>query len=387
VVYKARDLRLDRLVALKFLPRDLSAIEADSDRVRRERFIQEAKAASALDHPNIGVVHEIDETEEGETFIAMAYYEGSPTFGFRCVKYTSDAPLAPAVTGELLDAFRDYAREKPVSEDVFRIYKGLYSYDKTPLQAVVESVDESVEDWRKEKISFDASYGQEKVTAYLFLPQQGKPPYQTVIYFPGSNAIQMRSSEEQALWVFDFLVRNGRAVMFPIYKGTFERGDDLKSDYPSPTSFYREHVLQWHQDLARSIDYLETREEIDRDKLAYYGLSWGGSLVMLPAVEERLKVAVFLGGGFYFSKALPEVDQINFAPRVRVPALMINGRMDFFYPYETSQAPMFRLLGAPEKDKRHVVLDSGHIPPKNEFIKETLDWLDRYLGPVSPDPK
>jgi hypothetical protein len=61
--------------------------------------------------------------------------------------------------------------------------------------------------------------------------------------------------------------------------------------------------------------------------------------------------------------------------------------MDFFYPYETSQAPMFRLLGAPEKDKRHVVLDSGHIPPKNEFIKETLDWLDRYLGPVSPDPK
>ncbi len=74
---------------------------------------------------------------------------------------------------------------------------------------------------------------------------------------------------------------------------------------------------------------------------------------------------------------------MHFAPRVRIPVLMINGRYDFIFPVDTSQLPMFRMLGAPEADKRHVILDAGHIGlPKNEVIQETLDWLDRYLGSV-----
>jgi serine/threonine-protein kinase len=71
VVYKAQDLKLDRFVALKFLPHHLSADEEE-----KKRFILEAKAASALDHPNICTIHEIDETEDGQIFICMAYYEG-----------------------------------------------------------------------------------------------------------------------------------------------------------------------------------------------------------------------------------------------------------------------------------------------------------------------
>src|SRR2546428_99440 len=71
VVYKAQDLRLERLVALKFLPPGLSP-----DQEEKERFIREAKAASALDHPNIGTIHEIAETDDGQIFIVMAYYGG-----------------------------------------------------------------------------------------------------------------------------------------------------------------------------------------------------------------------------------------------------------------------------------------------------------------------
>jgi pimeloyl-ACP methyl ester carboxylesterase len=68
---------------------------------------------------------------------------------------------------------------------------------------------------------------------------------------------------------------------------------------------------------------------------------------------------------------------------VKVPVLFISGRYDFAHPYETAQLPMFRLLGTPEKDKRHYVFEGGHIPPKIQpIIKEILDWLDRYLGPV-----
>jgi eukaryotic-like serine/threonine-protein kinase len=72
VVYRARDERLGRTVGLKFLPTDLNASEKE-----KERFLREARTASSLDHPNIGVIHGIDETEDGLTFIVMAFYDGS----------------------------------------------------------------------------------------------------------------------------------------------------------------------------------------------------------------------------------------------------------------------------------------------------------------------
>ena len=77
VVYKARDTKLNRTVALKFLPAQLS-----SDDTAKARFIQEAQAASALDHANICSVYEIGETNEGEVFIAMAYYDGQTRLEF-----------------------------------------------------------------------------------------------------------------------------------------------------------------------------------------------------------------------------------------------------------------------------------------------------------------
>ena len=71
VVYKAQDTKLKRTVALKFLPPELTR-----DDEAKKRFLHEARAASALDHPNICNIFEIDETEDGRMFMAMGYYEG-----------------------------------------------------------------------------------------------------------------------------------------------------------------------------------------------------------------------------------------------------------------------------------------------------------------------
>lgn len=317
---------------------------------------------------------------------ARTPFERSPKFGFRCAKYVLTGEEAKAADAPITVQLRNYDSEKPVSDQLFRAYKSLYSYDKTPLNSKVEFIQQT-DDWREEKVSFDAAYGGERVFAFLFLPQRTSPPYQVVVHFPGAGAVHMRSSEKglpRYLPDFDFIIKSGRAVLFPVYKGTFERGGGPKPIYwPNTSSTYRDNVIFWSKDLSRSIDYLETRQDINPNKLAYEGYSWGAAMGgLLPAVETRFKALVLVAPGFYLQERLPEVDQVNFAPRVKTPVLMLNGRFDFIWPPSISQEPMLRLLGTPTEHKRRVVYDTGHDIPRNEMIKETLDWLDRYLGPV-----
>jgi formylglycine-generating enzyme required for sulfatase activity/tRNA A-37 threonylcarbamoyl transferase component Bud32/predicted esterase len=314
---------------------------------------------------------------------AQSPFSRLPTYGFRCMKYDSSESLPQEATAPIVVLKRDFRKEKPVSDDIFSAYKQLYSYDKTELNPKIEAVDEDNKDWKRERISLDAAYGGERLILYLYLPRNIDPPFQSVIYFPGSNAIYLKAIDVLNMRYFDFIIKGGRAVLFPVYKGTYERGDELSSDYPDKTSFYRDHLIMWSKDMRRALDYVETRQDIDTNKIAYCGFSWGAALgTIIPVLDSRLKVAVLNVGGFYLQEALPEVDQINFVTRVKIPTLMLNGQYDHFYPIDTSQEPMFDLLGTPAEHKNWIVYDSGHLIPRHEMIKETLNWLDRYLGPV-----
>ena len=74
------------------------------------------------------------------------------------------------------------------------------------------------------------------------------------------------------------------------------------------------------------------------------------------------------------------MNEINYVSRVKIPTLILNGKYDTIFPLETSAKPMFDLLGTPAPDRQLKLCETDHLPPRNEFIKETLAWLDRYLG-------
>jgi dipeptidyl aminopeptidase/acylaminoacyl peptidase len=309
---------------------------------------------------------------------ALDPMDRSSILGIRCAVYLDRPP--EAAFGPLNRVLVDYSKETPVGDDVFAVYRGYFDYDRRDLDARVETKDDSPEHWRVEKVSFAAAYGGERVLAHLFLPGNTKPPYQTVVYFPPSSATQLSSSEGLGSWEFGFLVRSGRAVLFPVYQGTYER----RVPPAQGPNEVRELVIQRTKDVRRAVDYLESRPDVDSGRLAFYGLSMGANYgPVVGAVESRFRTLVLVSGGLGRGRP-PEVSNLNFAPRVRIPVLMENGRLDFNFPLEQSQRPLFRLFGTPEASKKHVLFDSGHVPPFTEVARETLDWLDRFLGPVAP---
>ncbi len=183
--------------------------------------------------------------------------------------------------------------------------------------------------------------------------------------------------------VAQFIAKSGRALLAPVLKGTFERRDDFSLKDWGPTLRWRDHAVAWSKDIGRSIDYLETRPEIDRDRIAFYGYSRGSAEApRILAIEDRFKAAVLVAAGLQPRVLLPEVEPVSFIRRVHVPVLILNGRYDAVFPVEASLQPFFDLLGTPADQKRYIVFDSGHIPPPKDVIRESLVWLDKYLGPV-----
>jgi dienelactone hydrolase len=302
--------------------------------------------------------------------------------GFRLFTPLDKPDLTPA-HNPIEKLSRDYRVEQPVSDEIFEVYRRLYAYDASPLNAELIKR-EDAEHWMREEIEIDAAYGNERLTAFLYLPHDVEPPYQPIVYFPGAYAIYRTDNPSVAeeYHFALFLLRSGYAVLFPVYKGTFERGTGLSnSAYQNETNSYREHVIQWSKDLGRSLDYLETRSDITMDRLGYFGISWGASTApMMIAVEPRIKAAVLVVGGMIPTPTQPEVDPLNFLTRVTVPTRMVNLSADYVFPLETSAKPFYKLLGGVPKDMI-VLVGAGHFTPRKRIFSETLDWFDRFPAP------
>jgi len=311
-------------------------------------------------------------------------FDRSALNGIRLVRYTDTTNVA-AASAPLPLAFRDYRVERPVSDEVFEVFRQAYAYDDVPLNARLVSAD-TTDLWIRERWEMDAGYGGERLTTFLFLPRGFEAPYQTVVYFPGSGVIYRRSYDEVSIDPLEFLLRSGRAVAFPVYRGTFERGTDLRSDIQDESNAWRDHVIAWTKDFRRSIDFLATRDDIDTDRLAFLGISWGGAVApMMVALEDRIRAVVIIVGGLLMQDTQPMADPFHFLPRVTQPTVMINARWDSFYPLETSGRPFFETLGTPEDRRKLVIVDANHgvlSYARGLVVGEVLSWLDEYLDPV-----
>ena len=320
-------------------------------------------------------------------------FDRSVRNGFRCVQYIDTV----GVFGEAFEPITpwetpDFAHEEPVSDEVFGIYKEQFSYDRTSMDPLVVRVDSSSSDWIAERVSIMAPYEEERIILNLFLPKNAQPPYQTVVYFPGSGAVHVRSSEDitsipEYKMRLRYLLKNGRAVAFPVYKGTYERGNDSLAAlhlWAEPTHAYSEFQVAVVKDFRRCIDYLETRPDIDSSKLAFMGFSWGGIVGnLIMAVEPRIDLGILCVGGFdAHGRSRPVVDPVHYVPRITIPVLMLNGEYDMTFPLDVAVRPLYDMLGTDPSAKELKVYPTDHFIPQDEVIKESLDWLDKYLGPV-----
>lgn len=271
------------------------------------------------------------------------------------------------------------ASPPPITDEVYAAYRRVFDYGDRPLNASIDAVDSS-RLWRRERVLVDAGYGTERLPIHLYVPTTGSPPFQAVVYWPGWDTFALNDIDDYFARQIDFLVKSGRVVAFPVYKGTFERRLPTAQRPAFDSVEYRDNAIETVKDIRRTIDYLETRRDINRGALAFFGYSWGGVNGPLALAQEpRLKIAVIDIGFLPRMPSTPEVDPANALPRVHQPTLLLSGEFDAMIPLDNASR-YFALLGTPAAEKRHVVAIGGHFIPRDLLIRETVVWLDRHLG-------
>ena len=300
--------------------------------------------------------------------------------GFRCIRYIDDS-LKQQLTRSFDQENRDYTNLQPVSNETFQVYKELLEYERTELNSSIIS-ETITEDWVKEITYVDVPYEDAPLKILTFLPMNYKPPYQAIIYFPGVDAHYSNSMEDMNVGSrFDFFLKSGRAVIWPVYYSSYGRGRTNIQILNEWKQSYKNIII----DVQITIDYLQTRKDIDSERIAFYGVSWGGCVApYILAIEERIKLGILALFGVSSAEKyrFKEFDQIDYIPHVKIPMLLLGGRFDIDCTFEQQQA-FYDFLGTPKSDTKWMVYETTHWIPRKDLINESLNWLDKYFGPVN----
>jgi formylglycine-generating enzyme required for sulfatase activity len=320
----------------------------------------------------------------GDPLYMFAQFGGRPglfssnKLGFRLVRNTPG-------TGDQGSARLELESEIPVysvsSPETFRTVAATYPFEPRPLDARIEETVKTP-DWTRDKISFNADG--ERTTAYLYLPHHVARPVQVLHYLPASDVDggfrSLSASMDDRMAPF---IKSGRAAFAVVLKGYAERLHPSRSVPVDFTSVeFHDRLLNRITDLRCGLEYLASRDDVDRSRWAMFAPSAGATFgLIFASVENRYRAIVMVGAGVSANlrRARPETNPLNFAPHIRTPKLIVQGRYDENTPLRSEAEPLFKVLSQP---KTLYLFDGGHIPTNDILMKATAGWLDEMLGPV-----
>ena len=307
---------------------------------------------------------------------ALPGFFSSPTLGFRCVigGGGDEGDFALAESGFV-------PTYTAVDDATFETFRKRFDYQREEMNArVVERVETT--SWTREKIALTASG--KTFHAYLYLPKGFRRPLQVIHFAPAGDVVGGWKTLPHSIEVqWAPVIRAGRAVFAVELEGFLGRPRPPGWVRPETDSDeYVEYNVGRVNDMRRGLDYLESRPDIDRSRIALLGISAGGGTgVFISALESRYRSVLFGGTGISIREVriAPAANRINFVPRIKAPKLLLQGRYDEDTSLKSETEPMFRLLKEP---KRLQIYDGGHVAPREIAIPAVTNWLDETMGPV-----
>ncbi|HSG48718.1 MAG TPA: SUMF1/EgtB/PvdO family nonheme iron enzyme, partial [Longimicrobiales bacterium] len=320
---------------------------------------------------------------QGPAYLYTEYVSEPPSFhsdglGFRCGRHEGQGDQGGGPV-DLEIRTPDY---RPVDRAGFETLRAFYRYDLVPPNPRTTDVVETA-DWTRERIWIDGPQG-DSILLYFYAPKSARPPYQAIVYVPGASVFFLDRLPDNAEYALGPAIQAGRALLTVVMDGMMERGFPEGAAFPEPASVgFRDLMVKHATELRMATDYAQSRDDVDGDRIAYVASSWGaGSRIAFAAVDDRYRAVVLVGGGIdeRIKPTLPEADNVNFAPYIGAPILMVNGANDEEHPWPTRGEPLWDLL--PEPKELVLVEGGGHLPPVEARIPAINRFLDRVLGPV-----
>lgn len=312
--------------------------------------------------------------------------------GFRGMRYAPDTATDPLPEFPLFNDFSGSIRR--ISDKTFAGMAHSFAYTSGTVNAAyVTVVGEQVhEDWTRREVLIPTSRPDDPLPVILFIPRRHAPPFQSVIFLPPADSWSpgFRSdSIDIANYQLDFVPRSGRVLIWPVYSGSHERYDNYHADSGAERGGRAlERNRRIRDETGRVIDYLAGTPEFDGSSVALVALSYGATIApMVLSTESRIQSAVIFSAGIAPPVpvfANPLNDPNVYWARVNQPTLLMNGRYDPIRPHQFVLNPLLGLLATAPDSRKIILYESGHWPlPRHLMMRDTTDWLDRFLGPTT----
>lgn len=268
-----------------------------------------------------------------------------------------------------------------IGDEGFTAIKEAYSYDETlALNPAAKELKKFPSHTRTE---FYFTGVRERVGAYIAIPTRGQGPFPVIILIDGMGGSKEswwgKDNWSNGLETTEALIAKGFAV-FTIDAAMHGERFDIEGVFPKPSSLRKagliytvgDMIKQTAQDYMRGLDYLESRNDINIDKVGVYGLSMGGAVsFILSGLDNRIKTAV-VGVTVVYGNQYSAVNSYNFAPRIKdKPLLMIMGDNDGYYTPK-SATQLFNSIGG---ENNELIFFEGRHKIQPSYIPAIVDWF------------